>query len=202
MTGQNAAALTTQRTFLIAIFLGLFALAARNVIDPDVWWHLKTGEFISTHHAIPHTDTLSYTRGGQPIAHEWVAHEWLSELFLFKLQTLAGFPGLILTFAALLTAAFFCLYLRCGPAPYIGGIATLLAAWATMPVWGVRPQVLSLLLTSLWLLILDRSEKKSQCSVLDSPHRPPLGQPSRRIRSRPRHLRPVSPRIAHRTRSR
>ncbi len=28
-----------------------------------------------------------------------------------------------------------------------------------MPVWGVRPQVLSLLLTSLWLLILERSER-------------------------------------------
>jgi hypothetical protein len=147
--------LTTSRTFVIVIFLGLFSMAARNVIDPDVWWHLKTGEYISVHHAVPRADIFSYTRAGQP----WVAHEWLTELFLYKLQSLAGFPGMIFFFAAVLTLAFVLLYLRCGPAPYIAGIATLLGAWATMPVWGVRPQVLSLLLTSLWLLILERSSK-------------------------------------------
>jgi hypothetical protein len=54
---------------------------------------------------------------------------------------------------------FFLLYLRCGPAPYIAGVATLCAAWATAPIWGVRPQVLSFLLTSLWLLILERSDR-------------------------------------------
>ena len=39
--------LTTKRTFLAVVFLGLFALALRNVTDPDVWWHLKTGEYIA-----------------------------------------------------------------------------------------------------------------------------------------------------------
>jgi hypothetical protein len=146
---------TTKRTFLAVLFLGLFAMAARNVDDPDVWWHLKTGEYIAAHKSVPHTDPFSYTRAGQP----WVAHEWLTELGLYEIQRSAGFAGLILVFAAILTAAFVLLYLRCGPAAYIAGVMTLWGALAARPVWGVRPQVISLLLTSLWLFILERAEK-------------------------------------------
>lgn len=148
--------LTVQRAFLAVLFLGLFAMAARNVVDPDIWWHLKTGEYIAQHKSVPHTDPFSYTRAGEP----WVAHEWLTELGMYELQRSLGFAGLILLFAAVLCAAFVFLYLRCGPAPYVAGVATLCAAWATTPVWGVRPQVLSLLFASLWLLILERSERK------------------------------------------
>jgi hypothetical protein len=78
---------------------------------------------------------------------------------LFELERSIGFGGLILLFSATLCAAFFFLYLRSGPAPYIAGVLTLFGAWTTAPVWGVRPQVLSLLLTSLWLLLLERSER-------------------------------------------
>src|SRR5258708_23339398 len=147
--------LSTGRVFLALLFLGLFAMAARNVTDPDLWWHLKTGQLIADHHSVPHADPFSFTRAGEP----WVAHEWLTELLLYELQRAAGWGGLIVVFAAILCAAFFLLYLRCGPNPYAAGVATLCGAWATMPVWGVRPQVLSLLLTSLWLLILERSER-------------------------------------------
>ncbi len=147
--------LRTTPVFLAVLFLGLFAMAARNVTDPDVWWHLKTGQYIAEHKSVPHTDPFSYTRAGQP----WVAHEWLTELLLYELERATGLGGLIVVFAAVLCAAFFFLYLRCGPRPYFAGLAVLSAAWATMPVWGVRPQVLSLLLTSMWLLLLERSER-------------------------------------------
>jgi hypothetical protein len=147
--------LRTRNIFLAVILLGIFGMAARNVTDPDVWWHLKTGQFIAEHGSVPRTDPFSYTRAGQP----WVAHEWLSELFLYELQSTTGSTGLILTFAAIVCATFFLLYLRCGPAAYAAGAAMLIAAWATAPLWGVRPQIISLLLTSLWLLILEQSER-------------------------------------------
>jgi hypothetical protein len=147
--------LTVTHTFLAVVFLGLFALAARNVNDPDVWWHLETGHYIAEHKSVPHTDPFSYTRAGEP----WVAHEWLTDLLFFALHRTMGFGALIVVFAAVLCGAFFLLYLRCGPDPYVAGVAVLCAAWTTMPVWGVRPQVVSLPLTSLWLLILERSER-------------------------------------------
>jgi hypothetical protein len=143
------------RVFLVVVLLGIFAMAIRNVDDPDVWWHLKTGEYISAQKSAPHTDIFSYTRAGQP----WVAHEWLTDLTLYQLLRATGFGGLIFIFAALTASAFFLLYLRCNRNGVVAGIAILIGALATRPLWGVRPQIVSLLLTSLWLLILDRSEK-------------------------------------------
>lgn len=150
--------LSTSRVFLAVLFIGLFAMAARDITDPDLWWHLRTGQYIAEHKSVPRTDPFSFTRAGQP----WVAHEWLTEVFLYQAHRIAGWGGLIVIFGGILCAAFFLLYLRCGRAPYVAGISTLFAAWATAPVWGVRPQVLSLLLTSLWLLLLERSENNSK----------------------------------------
>jgi hypothetical protein len=146
---------STSIVFLAVLFVGLFAMAARNATDPDLWWHLATGRFIVQHRTVPNSDPFSYTAAGKP----WVAHEWLTDVLLYELHRITGWAGLITAFAAVISAAFFLLYLRCGTCPYIAGAATLVAALATRPVWGVRPQVLSLLLTSLWLLILERSER-------------------------------------------
>jgi hypothetical protein len=147
--------LSPARVLPVVLFLGLFAMAARDVVDPDVWWHLETGQYISEHTRVPRVDPFSYTRGGAP----WVAHEWLADLLLYGIQRVAGWGALIVLFAAIVTASFFVLYLRCGSRPGLAGLITLLAACATMPLWGVRPQILSLLLTSLWLLLLERSER-------------------------------------------
>ena len=57
--------LATKHTFLAVLFVGLFAMTARNVTDPDIWWHLKAGEYIAEHKTVPHTDPFSFTRAGQ-----------------------------------------------------------------------------------------------------------------------------------------
>lgn len=148
------ALLSTPRVFIAVVFVGLVGLAARNVVDPDVWWHLKTGEYIAVHREVPRADPFSYTLAGAP----WVAHEWLTDLIQYGIYRAAGWGGLIVVFAAILSAAFFVLFLRCNGSPYIAGGLTLFGACATVPVWGVRPQVLTLFLASLWLWIVERSE--------------------------------------------
>jgi hypothetical protein len=142
-----------RRLFPVILAIGLFAMAARNVTDPDLWWHLKTGEVIVEQRAVPRTDPFSYTRAGQP----WVAHEWLSELLLFSLYRAAGWPGLILMFAAIAAATFFVVYLGCAGNSYVRGLFTAWGALAAAPLLGVRPQTLTWLLAAVWLLILERS---------------------------------------------
>jgi hypothetical protein len=148
--------LPTSQAFVVVVFLGVFTLASRSATDPDMWWHLRTGQYILEHRAVPHSDPFSYTRRGE----KWVAHEWLSEISMYEIQHIAGWAGLIVSFAAIVCGAFYLLYLRCGPYRYVAGIAALFGAWATQMVWGVRPQVISLLLTSLWLLILEKSDQR------------------------------------------
>src|SRR6266508_6189877 len=42
----------------IAFLLGLLST---EIADPDFWWHLKTGEYIATRHALPVPDPFAYT---------------------------------------------------------------------------------------------------------------------------------------------
>ena len=43
-------------TFAIPV---LVALAAPSVADPDIWWHLRTGEWILEHRNLPDSDPFS-----------------------------------------------------------------------------------------------------------------------------------------------
>jgi hypothetical protein len=148
--------LQTRRLFPIILALGLFTMAARSATDPDLWWHLRTGQLIVQTHAVFHTDPYSFTRFGQP----WVDHEWLSQVLMFGLYRPAGWGGLIAGFGAVIATAFMVVFLRCPGRPYVAGVITLLGAFASAPSWGVRPQMLTLLLASALLLILERSYER------------------------------------------
>ncbi len=144
--------LSTRRLFVAILFIALFVLATREIADPDFWWHLSTGKYILETRSVPRVDVFSGTVAGQP----WVAHEWLSEVFIYALFTLGSFPALILTFSAIITLAFAFVYARSRGKPYVAAFALLLAALATAPTWGVRPQMISLLLTSVFLWVLEK----------------------------------------------
>src|SRR5581483_7612348 len=142
---------STSRLFTLLLFVALLALSVRVIRDPDFWWHLRTGEYILENQTIPHTDPYAFTTQGK----EWVTHEWLSEVAIYALYRLGGFTLLSLVFAGAITLAFFLVYLSSPGRPYLAGFALLLGALATAPTWDVRPQMLSLLLMSVFLVLLD-----------------------------------------------
>ena len=141
---------------MILVAIGLFAMAARPVTDPDVWWHLRTGQLITETRAFVHTDPFSFTRQGQP----WVNHEWLSDLLLYGIYRAAGWSGLIVLFGALTSLTLMLVFVRSPGKPYFAALALVLGAYASAPSWGVRPHTLSLLLASIFLLVLERSEQR------------------------------------------
>jgi len=148
--------LQTRNLFVIILAMGLFVLAARNVTDPDVWWHLRTGQLIIHNQRVFHADPYSFTRAGQP----WVNHEWLSQILIFGLYKVAGWGGLITGFAVVILAAFLLVFLRSPGRPYVAGAMTAWGAIASVPSWGVRPQVFTLLLASVFLWLLERSYQR------------------------------------------
>ena len=158
-------ALQTHRIFVLLVAMGLFAMAARDVTDPDVWWHLRTGELITDTHSVPHTDPYSFTRFGQP----WINHEWLSDVLIFGLYRAGGWAGLIVVFAAISAATFMLAYARSPGRTYMAGAVTVWGAVASAPTWGVRPQTLSLLLASVLLFILDKAESQHSLAWLTIP---------------------------------
>jgi hypothetical protein len=146
--------LTLRRVFPVALLIMLFSLAVLQAtdIDPDLWWHLQTGHDIVSTRSIPATDIYSFTKAGS----EWVTHEWLSEVLMYGIYRLIGWGGLIAVFSALIVAALAFCYKRCEGKPYVAALATLLAAAASSPTFGMRPQMLTFLLASIYLVILDR----------------------------------------------
>ncbi|HYG98783.1 MAG TPA: hypothetical protein VD837_06595 [Terriglobales bacterium] len=154
--------LTITRLFELVIVLGIFVLAARSVGDPDFWWHLRTGQHIVETQSIPYADIYSHTNPGKP----WIAHEWLSEVVIYGVYRSVGWLGLIVAFGACITAAFWIVFRRSDGGPYVAGVATLWGAIATIPFWGVRPQMFSLLLASMFLYLLDRHRESRNTAVL------------------------------------
>jgi len=145
--------LQTRRLFVIIFALGLFVMACRNVTDPDVWWHLRTGQIILQTRDVPHADPYSYTRRGVP----WIDHEWLSQVLIYLLFRSGGWMALTVTFGAVVAAALLLVFARSPGKPYLAAVGTLLGAFASAPSWGTRPQMITFLLASVALLLLERS---------------------------------------------
>jgi hypothetical protein len=144
--------LSISQLFVAILVVSLFVMATRAVLDADFWWHLRTGQWIIENRAIPHADPFSLSFQGKP----WIAHEWLSEIFFYTGYRTGGLNMLALTFAGVITIAYFLSYWRSSGKPYLAGIVTIFGAIASAPVWGVRPQMLTLLLFSIWIFLLER----------------------------------------------
>ena len=143
--------------FAAILLFGLLAMTARNAVDPDLWWHLRTGQWIVETGHVPHTDPFSFTRAGHP----WVPHEWLSDVVFYELWKHGGAATLIVFSAIVTTAGFMLLYLRClayGAKSHWAAAATALGALAAAPSWGVRPQMFTFTLASLLLWLIESGE--------------------------------------------
>jgi len=88
---------------LTGLLAGVGVIAFRLklcVLDPDIWWHLKVGDWIVEHLAVPHTGILSRTAASRP----WVAYSWGYEVLLSRAYAWFGLVG-IGVFGTLLTIA-------------------------------------------------------------------------------------------------
>lgn len=83
-----------------------------EVADTDIWLHLKTGQLTWQNRALTVPDPFSYTSGMGGAAYAGEAktryfnltHEWLAQIVTYWIHAAAGFPGLVLARAVLLTA--------------------------------------------------------------------------------------------------
>jgi hypothetical protein len=120
----------------------VFALAPPA--DPDVWWHVRTGDWILSHHRLPSTDPWSIGGAGR----EWVAHSWLSEVVLSLFRKAFGLRGLSLYRSLGVLALLSCLAVQAfrRTTPGRALLVVTLTVFATVGGWGERPQLLSFLL--------------------------------------------------------
>ena len=139
---------------LVSTLVVLAVLTVRGRFDdPDLWWHLRTGQIIWTERAIPRTDVLSFTTHQAP----WVPHEWLAQLSIYAAWNAGSYSGLMLwlclTVSALLVIQYAVCSLYSGNAKvaFLGALVTWFFATEGL---AIRPQVLGFTLLASELLIL------------------------------------------------
>jgi tetratricopeptide (TPR) repeat protein len=147
---------------VLMIFFGFCALfAAQNISDLDFWWHLKTGEWIWQHKAIPYVEPFSYTFKGA----EWINYEWLFHAIIYPIYQLSGFGGLIIFVIIVVLLTFLILLFACRELDegkrWLSFTILFVALLEAGGSFAIRPQIISFLLLALYLylLILHREDK-------------------------------------------
>jgi hypothetical protein len=80
------------RTLLVALLYLLPSVQALLPLDdPDIWWHLRTGEWIVRAGWVPSTDPFSSFGYGKP----WAAYSWLFDIMVYAIHLAFGLQGIV-----------------------------------------------------------------------------------------------------------
>lgn len=136
---------------LFVIFFHPFSV----ITDPDFWCHVRTGQYIYETGVVPGSDIYSYTVSGQP----WITHEWLAEVLFFVISQRLGYVGLVALFGLISVLTWLAVYVTCrryGVGELGSTVLMLFSFSMARALVNVRPQVLTMLLLSISVLIVTR----------------------------------------------
>ena len=134
-----------------------FLLACQDLFDTDVWWHLRSGQWIWAHAKVPDLDPFTFASADRL----WIDLHWLFQLMLAAAYALAGVPGMILLAAGL------------GASVVLVGLSARERDW---PVWMIilcwlpallvmssrfdpRPELVSLMAMAVYLAVMKRTDR-------------------------------------------
>ncbi len=136
--------LDLNRTITFIAFMGVFAMAARVVVDTDLYWHLAAGRYI-LQTGIPPADPFSATMTGKP----WVDIYWLAQIGLYSIYNWLGLNGLMLLVAIIVVTAMIFVWKQLSGGVWLRAGVLILTAVATSEVWTARPHLLTFLFVAI-----------------------------------------------------
>ncbi len=132
--------------FIVLVLSSLGAVAhrfERSTIDPDLWWHVRIGDWILQTHSFPHSGVFS-----QYANRAWVAYSWGFEVMMASLFRLAGLAALPLTLAAFRPAILFAVFVMAfliSRRFWLSWLLTVAAAFPLASILVVRPILFTVL---------------------------------------------------------
>ena len=142
--------------FLLAAVI--FGFSAKQIAEPDIWWHLRDVACLFQNHTIPSVDTYSFTTAGLPR----LDFEWLSEIPFFLAFEARGLQGLLAVYFPVLVLIYVGVYYRscrAGADCKDATVATLLAIFLGVVSIGPRTLLFGWLCMMGLLLLLDRFQR-------------------------------------------
>lgn len=151
------------------LFLLAIAFSLKSLREPDLWWQIRTGEWILENGQIPKQDVFSYTFSGA----EWVNVKWGSEV-LYALLTKAAGPECVFLLQALVACLLVLTLLRLSKAfspaqetsSWPAVVSVLLTLLASEYRINGRPEMFSHLFTVVFLWLLLQHRKNPSFKIL------------------------------------
>jgi tetratricopeptide (TPR) repeat protein len=140
-------------TALLAFLLGSYEL-----FDPDVWWHLRSGQWILAHRRLPRLDIFTFSSADRV----WIDLHWGFQVTLALAHALGGVSGMIVL-GSLASAAAVAIAVTGRRRGWPARVAVLcwLPALALMATrFDPRPEVFSLVFLAAFLAVLHRVEHR------------------------------------------
>lgn len=134
-------------------------------IDPDVWWHFRTGQWIFSHGQVPITDPFSAYGVGKP----WVAYSWFFEILVYVLFTEHGLIGILVFTVSMSFLITLVLHatLRRSELPFIAEVFLVAVALGAMSsLLSPRPWLFSILFFTVELFILFQVRRTGRIGLL------------------------------------
>jgi hypothetical protein len=144
-------------TLFLLIALSVLTLVTTRyslVMDPDIWWHLRTGRWILANKTVPTSDIFSWHTSGQ----SWIAYTWLFDVLVSRIFDSWGLRGMLvlITAAGFAYTAWLTVFLARFTNLRRAMILSFSAYLAMMPLKSPRPWLFTILfftaeLTLLWV---------------------------------------------------
>jgi hypothetical protein len=151
------AAVTLRQCLHGLLLLGVFYVVSGTTGDPDLWGHVRFGQDMLTHGAVRLSDAYSFT-SDRP----WINHEWLSEIAFAVAFNMLGPIGLNLC-RIIVVAAVLGLVWRASTSLSDRHRVTMVVVCAVgtyMRAHAMRPQIFSLLMFAILLVLLKSSDEQ------------------------------------------
>jgi len=141
----------------VAILALIYCIPASEALlpieDPDIWWHLRTGQWIIAHAQVPMTDPFSTYGTGKP----WVAYSWLFEILVYALYRNFGLSGILFFTVAMSLLVGLSVHILIRQARFPFALEAFLVAVMLVsmkPLMSPRPWLISIVFFAVQLLIL------------------------------------------------
>lgn len=158
---------------IAVFFIAVFALHTTPIEDGDFFWHLRSGQWIWEHRALPSADPFSFTaKDVNPFRPEstnripyLLKQYWLGQLTLYGIWEAAGSAGIVLlrafTYAGILAFLFAWMARLAGSSRRIMPLLfVFLAGNHLVEHPSERPQLFTFLFMPILLFLLEKTRKK------------------------------------------
>jgi hypothetical protein len=137
-----------------------FLLRCQKLYDADVWWHLRSGQWISEHGHVPSLDPFTFGSADR----SWIDLHWLFQLILAGAFWAGGVRGVIVM-AALISATVLLLCAttrRSGWPMWVIAACWLPALLAMSARFQPRPELVTVVAMAAYLTVLFRADRRPE----------------------------------------